>query len=90
MEIDLTDLFKYYCGVIDEHPQKADFRVEKKQDLYGFYKQATNGDAPIQGPSFLQPTALAKWNAWNNKRGMTRNDAMSGYILTVRAIQGYL
>ena len=89
MEIDLIDLFKYYCSVIENHPQKDEFRLEKKQDLYGLYKQATIGDAPTQRPSFLQAKALAKWNAWDSMRGMTQKDALSGYILTARSLQGY-
>lgn len=84
--MDLNTTFRHYCGVIERYPYKEDFRREHLETLYGLYKQATAGDAPEQGPTFLQPKARAKWNAWNSLRGMTAADAMSGYILTVRQL----
>ena len=90
MDGNLRDLFSYYCSLMQQHPEKDAFRLEKKQDLYGFFKQATVGDAPKTGPSFLQPKALTKWNAWNNMRGMSQQDAMSGYILTAKTLENYV
>lgn len=84
--MDLSATFRHYCNVIEEYPYKDDFNRQHQEDLYGLYKQATIGDAPLYGPTFLQPKALAKWKAWSTVRGMSSADAMSGYILTVRRL----
>ena len=51
--------------------------------LFGLHSQATAGD--VQGPrptmTFLDPVGfLPKWEAWNDCRGMSQEDAMLGYI----------
>jgi 3-hydroxyacyl-CoA dehydrogenase len=51
-----------------------------KLDLYKFYKQATEGDCNIPKPSVLYFTENAKWVAWDNIRGMSKDDAMKAYI----------
>ena len=48
--------------------------------LYGLYKQATAGDATGKRPGMLDVRARAKWDAWAALGGMTRDDAMRGYI----------
>ena len=51
-----------------------------KLDLYKFYKQATDGDCNIPKPSALYFKENAKWVAWDSIRGMSKEDAMKGYI----------
>jgi diazepam-binding inhibitor (GABA receptor modulator, acyl-CoA-binding protein) len=51
--------------------------------LYGLYKQATEGDAPLEKkPSFFSfdATAKAKWEAWNEERGKTSEQAKKEYV----------
>jgi diazepam-binding inhibitor (GABA receptor modulating acyl-CoA-binding protein) len=52
---------------------------EEKLQLYGLYKQVILGDCNIPQPWALQVTERAKWNAWNSKKGMTKQDAMLKY-----------
>ncbi|KAH8261710.1 hypothetical protein KR044_002738, partial [Drosophila immigrans] len=49
-------------------------------DLYGLYKQATEGVCATSRPSMLQMTARSKWNAWQSLGAMTKAQAQAAYI----------
>ncbi|XP_042333108.1 acyl-CoA-binding domain-containing protein 7 [Sceloporus undulatus] len=49
-------------------------------ELYGFYKQATVGDINIESPGMLDLKGKAKWEAWNRKKGVSKEEAMKAYI----------
>ena len=55
-------------------------------DFYGLYKQATIGDNNTMQPMFWDVKGTAKWNAWNARRGMTKEQAMDQYIGLVDAM----
>ncbi|KAL0985403.1 hypothetical protein UPYG_G00156440 [Umbra pygmaea] len=48
--------------------------------LYGLYKQASVGNINIDKPGSLDMKAKAKWEAWNSRTGMSKEDAMTAYI----------
>ncbi|KAH8387631.1 hypothetical protein KR093_008315, partial [Drosophila rubida] len=49
-------------------------------ELYGLYKQATEGACNTACPSMFKPTARSKWNAWQTLGAMTKGAAQSAYI----------
>ncbi|KAG1659609.1 Acyl-CoA-binding protein [Nymphon striatum] len=49
---------------------------EEMLELYGLYKQATVGDCNTR---MLEFTAKAKWDAWNGRKDMSKEDAMTKY-----------
>uniref|UniRef100_A0A6J0SBI9 Acyl-CoA-binding domain-containing protein 7 n=1 Tax=Pogona vitticeps TaxID=103695 RepID=A0A6J0SBI9_9SAUR len=53
---------------------------DELRELYGLYKQATVGDINIDCPGMLDMKAKAKWEAWNLKKGLSKEDAMKAYI----------
>ncbi|GLD99345.1 hypothetical protein PINS_up023257 [Pythium insidiosum] len=53
---------------------------DEKLALYAYYKQATVGDNNTSKPGMFDLTAKAKWNAWNDKKGLSAEDAMKKYI----------
>ena len=53
---------------------------DELRELYGLYKQATVGDINIDCPGMLDMKAKAKWEAWNLKKGLSKDDAMQAYI----------
>ncbi|XP_064022942.1 acyl-CoA-binding domain-containing protein 7 isoform X1 [Pogoniulus pusillus] len=59
---------------------------EELKELYGFYKQATVGDVNIECPGMLDVKGKAKWEAWNQKKGLSQEDAMSAYISKAKAM----
>ncbi len=52
----------------------------QKLELYGLYKQATEGDITGAAPSATDFVARAKHQAWEKCKGMTKQQAMQAYI----------
>ncbi|XP_071385310.1 acyl-CoA-binding domain-containing protein 7 [Centroberyx affinis] len=55
-------------------------------DVYGLYKQAVVGDINIDKPGMMDMKGKAKWEAWNSRKGMSKDDAMSAYITLAKEI----
>jgi diazepam-binding inhibitor (GABA receptor modulating acyl-CoA-binding protein) len=51
--------------------------------LYGLYKQVCEGDCETGQPWAIQMEARAKWDAWNDNKGMEKAKAMKKYIKKV-------
>jgi acyl-CoA-binding protein len=57
--------------------------------IYSLYKQATEGDAPDDGPSNpFDFIAKAKYNAWSDLGGLTSDAAMQQYIDLINKLKG--
>jgi diazepam-binding inhibitor (GABA receptor modulating acyl-CoA-binding protein) len=56
---------------------------EQLLDLYGLYKQATDGDATGSRPGFLDLKGRAKFDAWASRKGLSKGDAMKKYVALV-------
>ena len=76
--------------------QDAKARVEKLQsrpsndqllDLYGLFKQATEGDASGPRPGLLDLKGRAKHDAWAKRKGVSKDDAMEKYVALVDALE---
>ncbi len=74
---------------LQEQFEDASDRVEKLSDrpdndtlleLYALYKQATDGDVSGSKPSRLKMRARAKYEAREERQGMSSDDAMQAYI----------
>lgn len=59
---------------------------EELSQLYGLYKQATLGDNNTPKPGLFDLKGKAKWEAWNSKRGLSKEDAQKQYIDFVRSL----
>jgi len=55
--------------------------------LYSFYKQATEGDAGGDAPGMFDFVAKAKYEAWSNLKGKTKEVAMQDYINLVEKLK---
>ena len=51
---------------------------EQNKDIYGFFKQATCGDINIDKPQGAE--GEMKWDVWNSKKGISKEDAMKAYM----------
>ena len=57
--------------------------------LYSLYKQATEGDLTTEAPSNpFDFVAKAKYAAWEELKGLTKEDAMQPYIDLVNSLKG--
>ncbi len=54
--------------------------------LYGLYKQGAHGDNNEPKPGFTDFVASAKWNAWNQCKGMAQDDAKQQYIEMIQEL----
>ena len=52
-------------------------------ELYSYYKQATDGDLTGERPSAFDFRARAKFDAWNARKGMSKEAAMKAYVKLV-------
>lgn len=59
---------------------------ENKLYLYANYKQAIEGDINITEPSFFNLKDNAKWKAWNEIKGISKESAMKNYIKKVKEL----
>jgi diazepam-binding inhibitor (GABA receptor modulating acyl-CoA-binding protein) len=51
--------------------------------LYGLYKQATEGDVSGSRPGLLDVKGRAKHDAWARRKGSSRDEAMKAYVALV-------
>jgi diazepam-binding inhibitor (GABA receptor modulator, acyl-CoA-binding protein) len=49
-------------------------------ELYGLFKQSTEGDVSGEKPGMFDFVGVAKYEAWETRRGVTKDDAMQAYI----------
>lgn len=77
---------------VGEQFKEAIGRVEKLKErpsndrlleLYGLYKQATEGDVSGSRPGLLDLKGRAKFDAWAGRKGTSRDDAMKKYVALV-------
>ncbi|HRI79511.1 MAG TPA: acyl-CoA-binding protein [Cyclobacteriaceae bacterium] len=55
-------------------------------DLYALFKQATDGDVSGERPGGFDFKAIAKFDAWNSRKGVGKDQAMQQYIALVDAL----
>ena len=48
--------------------------------LYALYKQGSAGDVDGKRPGFTDMVGRAKWDAWNELKGQTPDEAKQAYI----------
>ena len=56
-------------------------------ELYGLYKQATQGDASGKRPGMLDIKGRAKHDAWAGRKGMSADDARASYVKLVEKLE---
>lgn len=57
----------------------------EKLACYGLFKQVTVGDNVTPQPWAMQLEARAKWDAWNSRKGLSKESAIAAYIAEVDA-----
>ena len=66
-------------------PEKPDNATLLK--IYSLYKQATAGDVEGKRPGFTDIVGRAKWDAWNELKGKSANEAMLTYIDLIESLK---
>jgi len=52
-------------------------------DLYGLYKQGTEGDVKGSRPGMLDLKGRAKFDAWASRKGVAQDEARTRYVALV-------
>ena len=66
-------------------PEKPDNMTLLK--IYALYKQATSGDVDGKRPGFTDMVGRAKWDAWNELKGTSTDEAMQQYIDLIESLK---
>jgi acyl-CoA-binding protein len=76
-------------AVAKERVEKLESRpsTEELLQLYGLYKQATEGDVSGSRPGMLDLKGRAKYDAWARKKGTSKDDAMKAYVALVARLE---
>ncbi|WP_242916553.1 acyl-CoA-binding protein [Pontibacter liquoris] len=56
--------------------------------LYGLFKQATEGDVHTARPGGFDFKNIAKWDAWKANEGKSQEEARSAYVQLVNQLAG--
>jgi diazepam-binding inhibitor (GABA receptor modulating acyl-CoA-binding protein) len=56
-------------------------------ELYGLYKQASDGDATGKRPGLLDVKGRAKFDAWASRKGMSADKARAEYVALVARLE---
>ncbi len=54
--------------------------------LYALYKQGTTGDVQGSRPGMMNMVARAKFDAWQNLAGTSKDEAMKQYVALVNGL----
>lgn len=55
--------------------------------LYALYKQGSSGDVDGKRPGFTDMVGRAKWDAWNELKGKSAEQAMQDYVDLIESLQ---
>lgn len=67
-------------GIKTQESFIAGLSNDNKLEMYALFKQATVGDCNTVRPGMMDFKGKAKWDAWESKKGMSKEDAMVGYV----------
>lgn len=55
--------------------------------IYALFKQASAGDVDGKRPGFTDMVGRAKWDAWNELKGTSSDDAMQQYVDLIESLK---
>ena len=82
---DLQAKFEQAVADSKQLPEKPDNAMLLQ--LYALFKQASSGDADGKRPGFGDMIGRAKWDAWNEIAGKSKDDAMQEYVDLVESLK---
>jgi len=83
---DLKAKFEQAVADSKNLPERPDNQTLLK--LYALYKQGSTGDAEGKRPGFTDMVGRAKWDAWNEIKGLSNQDAMKQYVSLIEDLKG--
>ncbi|KAG6813962.1 hypothetical protein H0H92_005217 [Tricholoma furcatifolium] len=74
--------FKKAVAIVQNLPKDGAIKPSTDDQLYfyRYYKQASIGDVNTERPGMFDFTGKAKWDAWNEVKGTSKEDAYTAYV----------
>ena len=82
---DLKAAFEQAVAASKQLPEKPDNATLLQ--IYALYKQASSGDVDGKRPGFSDMVGRAKWDAWNEQKGKSNDEAMQEYVDLIESLQ---
>ena len=82
---DLKAQFDEAVAASKSLPEKPDNMTLLK--IYALYKQASSGDVDGKRPGFTDMVGRAKWDAWNEVKGKSSDEAMQEYVDLIESLK---
>jgi diazepam-binding inhibitor (GABA receptor modulating acyl-CoA-binding protein) len=82
---DLKAAFEQAVADSKQLPEKPDNATLLQ--IYALYKQASAGDVDGKRPGFTDLVGRAKWDAWNEQKGKSSDDAMQAYVDLIESLK---
>ena len=82
---DLKKTFEQAVADSKNLPEKPDNATLLQ--IYSLYKQATAGDVEGKKPGFGDMVGRAKWDAWNELKGKSADEAMQEYVDLIEGLK---
>ena len=81
----LNEQFEQAVADSKNLPERPDNATLLK--LYALYKQGSAGDVDGKRPGFTDMVGRAKWDAWNEAKGKSADDAMQEYVDLIESLK---
>ena len=81
----LSDQFTQAQADSKNLPERPDNMTLLK--IYALFKQASSGDANGERPGFTDMIGRAKWDAWNELKDTSKEEAQQQYIDLVESLK---
>ncbi|KAH8263348.1 hypothetical protein KR044_007602 [Drosophila immigrans] len=84
----IEERFQAAVNVIKGLPKNGPYQPSTSMMLkfYGLFKQASEGGVTQKKPAFWDVVGRAKWDAWNNNRHLSKEQAMQRYVESLQEI----
>ena len=82
---DLKATFEKAVKESKELPEKPDNQTLLQ--IYGLYKQATEGDNAGKRPGFTDMVGRMKFDAWAGLKGKSNDEAMQEYVDVIESLK---
>jgi diazepam-binding inhibitor (GABA receptor modulating acyl-CoA-binding protein) len=74
--------FEKAVAIVQSLPKDGPIQPTQDDQLYfySYYKQAIVGDVNTERPGMLNFVGKAKWDAWNERKGCSKEEAYTKYV----------
>lgn len=84
----MSDLKSRFEAAVERSSDLPSQGPTTQLELYGLFKQASNGDVTGSRPGMFDVRGRAKWDAWEKRKGLSKDAAMEAYIALIEKLEG--